>query len=604
MSPMKLNIFNNDSEIISKNSRDSEYFAKLAIPYIWLILVFVDPVWAWRWDNFIFSMSIINSAHFSVDPLVAEFFPKSIPFLFKFLLNFINIPIIHLFFGLLIKLVTVIFLYKVSFEVSKNRLASIISLMIFLGFANFKLWYFNMPMGTSPFGELFIRTHIGMPIYFSSRQIAFVFGLASLFYFLKNRYLLASLILVIGFYFHPANILVFFLCITAASLLQALFSSQLNKIVKFFLHYILPFSIGIIPYAILLSTMFDTVTPIGFIDYWENYVLKDSDGISDASTIWHFKNGLHNYYTFSLATLVYWVLLKSEKPLSFQSVFSHFKSNDSVISYLLMAPWLYMIIGVLWELFFYKIFPDSLNDLMNMEFHRHTGFVPLIAVPIFSLILYRILINLYITNYKREIFGKFFLIEHKYFQKQFVYIFGFVCIFVFAVFNVKSIDGIRNKLKYLDFSSRPPEFFLVKATKRPFRIWSKLSSTDEFIDISKFIRKNTLITDAFITPPYIYGFRTFSSRQAFLSTKLDGNWSLWNRKFASVYLKRLSDLTGGLTHTNSDILRERYLSLNENEIIQLSEKYKGYNYFLTEKYHDLEFQNIYSNKNYVLYKIH
>ena len=117
-----------------------------------------------------------------------------------------------------------------------------------------------------------------------------------------------------------------------------------------------------------------------------------------------------------------------------------------------------------------------------------------------------------------------------------------------------------------------------------------------------------------IHPTYMKRVRVYCKRQAFLSEKEDGNFCLVNRKFATVYLKRFSDIHGGLTYDDLPgivfeggeayaMLRKRYLSLSESDIDQLKKKYLGYDYFLTETSHYLDYPVLFENEFFRLYHI-
>jgi len=79
-------------------------------------------------------------------------------------------------------------------------------------------------------------------------------------------------------------------------------------------------------------------------------------------------------------------------------------------------------------------------------------------------------------------------------------------------------------------------------------------------------------------------------------------------------LERFADIHKGLTYDDLlgivfeggeayAIMRERYLSLSEQDIERLKEKYLGYNYFLTEASHSLEYPTLIENKDFRLYDI-
>ena len=105
-------------------------------------------------------------------------------------------------------------------------------------------------------------------------------------------------------------------------------------------------------------------------------------------------------------------------------------------------------------------------------------------------------------------------------------------------------------------------------------------------------------------------FRLLSERQGFVSEKVDGNMASYNRKFAKLFLERFSDINDGLIYDELppgeelySALRKRYLSLTEVKLNKLREKYPGYDYFLTEAGHDLNYPLVFKNHFFRLYYI-
>jgi hypothetical protein len=52
-----------------------------------------------------------------------------------------------------------------------------------------------------------------------------------------------------------------------------------------------------------------------------------------------------------------------------------------------------------------------------------------------------------------------------------------------------------------------------------------------------------------------------------------------------------------------DVLRERYLSLVESDIENLKKKYPGYDYFLTETSHSLDYPLLFENEFFRFYDV-
>lgn len=174
----------------------------------------------------------------------------------------------------------------------------------------------------------------------------------------------------------------------------------------------------------------------------------------------------------------------------------------------------------------------------------------------------------------------------------------------------------------IDFRHRPLEYYsyMAYSPQQPVyetvvTLGQKMSIPLEgFVNVCKWIRSYTPLDAAFINPPYIKEFRAYSERQGFLSEKLDGSAATFNRKFATIYLKRFSDIHKGLTYNDLPgivfsggepymIMRQRYLSLNENDIEHLKKLYPGYRYFVTEIGHALPYHAIYANNYFIIYDL-
>jgi hypothetical protein len=54
---------------------------------------------------------------------------------------------------------------------------------------------------------------------------------------------------------------------------------------------------------------------------------------------------------------------------------------------------------------------------------------------------------------------------------------------------------------------------------------------------------------------------------------------------------------------NSRLLRNGFLSLKKEEVLDIMEVFLGYNYFLTEINHSLNFPILFKNDNFIIYDI-
>ena len=114
-------------------------------------------------------------------------------------------------------------------------------------------------------------------------------------------------------------------------------------------------------------------------------------------------------------------------------------------------------------------------------------------------------------------------------------------------------------------------------------------------------------------PPYIKNFRYLTSRQGFCAEKNDGNYAGLNRKFASRYYSQIEVLIGLRYHElsnpmfeggiNYKLLRDGYFSLSKQNIRKIQNQFGQYDFFLTENTHNLNFETIYKNNKFTLYKL-
>ena len=120
--------------------------------------------------------------------------------------------------------------------------------------------------------------------------------------------------------------------------------------------------------------------------------------------------------------------------------------------------------------------------------------------------------------------------------------------------------------------------------------------------------------EALIIPPYIREFRALSNRQVFISEKLDGNNAPHNRKYATLYLERFHAITKGLSYDDFEgivfgggqtysKMRKQFLSLNKNNIEEISNKFPNHNYLVTEVNHSFQFPVVYKNNDFIIYDI-
>ncbi len=114
-----------------------------------------------------------------------------------------------------------------------------------------------------------------------------------------------------------------------------------------------------------------------------------------------------------------------------------------------------------------------------------------------------------------------------------------------------------------------------------------------------------------VLPYFLYIRDVLPNYNFFYLEKNDGNQALGSRLVASIISSRLKDLINvdhKELHSNfspflySD-LRRRYLKINDDKIVYLKNKYPEYKYFITESGHELNYEKVFEDNFYIIYKI-
>jgi hypothetical protein len=124
------------------------------------------------------------------------------------------------------------------------------------------------------------------------------------------------------------------------------------------------------------------------------------------------------------------------------------------------------------------------------------------------------------------------------------------------------------------------------------------------------IKENVDLQSGIIMPPYMQKLRDLLVEyDLFFQEKHDGNLMMGSRNFATILLDRMKALIGmtynnipgrntGLIYT---LIRQEYLSIDEEMLIDLKRKYPRYNIFVTEPSHNLDFDILYKDEFYIIY---
>ncbi len=135
------------------------------------------------------------------------------------------------------------------------------------------------------------------------------------------------------------------------------------------------------------------------------------------------------------------------------------------------------------------------------------------------------------------------------------------------------------------------------------------------LDLQNWMKANSDINDLFIVPTYLnevflYNYRVFSERAILFSNIELGQVSL-SYGFEKSLTERADDLTKGRfsealkTNRYGEIFKalfEGFDSLNEEDIIQIANKYKA-NYLVVEKYKSYNLNLVFENEKYKVYEI-
>ena len=546
---------------------------------------------------------------FNIDPLLSVVFIKTLPVIFKLFYSIYDIPLVHLITGILLKLGIIVSLFKVIRLFTKDYFVAFLSIVFFIGL----LPYFNINKAL-PIGIM--SNEIRGDIYFSFRQLGLIFSLNAFCLHWRGNYFLSSLILIAGFYIHPINQVVFFLCLTLSNILNHLMEKNFKVLLSYFLYFILPFLLGVIPFKLSIDSVFLDIIPISFDEHW-NFIMKNEP--DDISILYNLKLHAKDYivsFLISLVSSVY--ILKYSQKNSRNSFLDSLTSRKVLI--FVLVPWVFILFGILWEWLFIPILPDKLNDIFtSLMFRRYSAVSAFLYVPIFS----SILLSIYKKCYSYISTKVFFLesLNKSLTSKDLLKIMNvFVLVSGLLIYVTSKQKDFLSKKNFISIRHEAPEFFIYQDDDINLQYayndngFNPEFSISSLIDVCKYVRKNIAVSDALIVPPYIREFRALSERQIFISEKLDGNNAPHKRKYATLYLERFRMITKGLSYDDFNgivfgggkeyaKMRNRFLSLTKNEIEIISNKFPGHKYLVTEKSHFMNKEVVYENENFKIYKI-
>ena len=573
-----------------------------------------------RSDDFFIAKAMEYSNFYNQDVYSKVFLTTGGPIILKIFKNIYDIPFFHFLFGIFMKFLIASAFFVLSWKITRDIFASTLSTLILFGLFNFKIINLNLPLGSA-----FIQTRDA--VYFGYRSVTYFLTICTVILFIDRRYLFSGIVLAVTFYNHPLNAINVFLCLTLAYMIFLLLNKSKREPIYNIFIFIVPFLILILPYVFNVMSMFKDVVPISFSEFW-SFILKNEP--DDVSIVYFLRNTvfIRCFFLSVIASGLY-VIFVSKKPISIDKLKNGLLKTIDLIIIFLCAPWLLIFIFTIYEgtgLFHY--FPDQLNDILMLITIRRASIISaFFYIPVLSLLISRITIH-FIRVSSKEIFGNCFLnkIREIYKVKKIpLSISSSISLVLTILFLVLSIIGSSHYSEFkkmIDFKHRPLEYYSYMTLSPQQPVYETVVTSGqkmiiplgEFVDVCKWIRSHAPLDVAFIHPPYIRDFRAYSERQGFLSEKIDGNNAILNRKFATIYLKRFSDIHKGLTYNDLPgivfsggepymIMRQRYLSLNETDIEHLKKLYPGYRYFVTEIGHTLPYYMIYSNNYFIIYDL-
>lgn len=562
--------------------------------------------------------AVKHSAHYNVDPTTI-LLAHSPPILFPIFRDIYDIPFYHLLSAILAKFFVACGFLVLTWKVTRSILACFLAQMMLFGLADFLVLDVNIPLGYISFG-------VRRPLSLNFREFAMAFAIIATIFFVNRRYLLSSLLLTFGFYLHPFNTMAFFLSFNMALAISFLVKEDKLEFIHAALKLSVPFLVLISPYLYLWmnAKMLSEITPISSSLWWK-FILKNEP--DDASFLFHItRGGYWKEFFLTVVAFLLYVFLKSEKPLTKSSLKAFIRNKQDSVLPLLLAPWAVALFVAVWEGILIYRFPDFLNDLLiPVQLRRSPTVSAFLYITILAGFISRVVLVLTETSLvellgweRRK--GRQSTSGDRVTMLSFDVVLGvglslFLAIFVLLRGSSKGV----NLRDYWNFEHMREEYFLLKREKPIYSFEGKSSQAEAiphaaFLEVCSFVRNKTPVSAAFFNPTYIGWFLAYCERQRFLSEEDDGSYATHNRRLATVYLKRFSDIHKGLTYDDFpsivfnggeaySIMRQRYLSLNGSDIERLKMLYPGYKYFLTEVGHTLPYGIIYRNDYFLVYDL-
>jgi hypothetical protein len=361
---------------------------------------------------------------------------------------------------------------------------------------------------------------------------------------------------------------------------------------------------------IQLSNPISGTSLISVADWWNFAFANEPDDVSLA-----FRQALFGYNQemfFSLIALL-WIAL------NIVIINRRFPKYGIVSKAILIMAGLFIVVAwcefafaLFWERFL-VYFPDFVNDIfIALNFHDQTYISSLFYFPVFGLAIVQIIMAIADLIISKAVPWLRSTVKWLMDDKRLASLL-FIILVSSSVLLSTQFYNPRNVAKYWQTGHQPYSFFADEIGYEYIYDFSPLT-WPSLVDAGEWIRDNTPKDSMMFTLPYVKEAAVLADRFYFLSEKFDGDMACLNRKFATQYLIKFSDLLDGLSYENLfngygeggdgyAQIRAKYLSLTTEDFRYLAEKYPGYDYILTEKGHELDFELIYSNSELLVYKM-
>ena len=169
----------------------------------------------------------------------------------------------------------------------------------------------------------------------------------------------------------------------------------------------------------------------------------------------------------------------------------------------------------------------------------------------------------------------------------------------------RTYRGVRNVFTIAGIDRTQPE-------RREDPAFDRAKTLESFVELVDAVREKIPEGEGLYVPLHMRHFRDALPRHPiYFQEHPDGNLMVVSRSISRFWLERMQDLIGctyedmpskdsGLMYT---ALRNAYLGIDDEKLLELRKKYPAYRYFITEKDHSLDFQPAIRTSAFVVYDL-